>query len=204
VALAAWGTNFLLAARPENLFDLRSVPIDWRLMAFAAGTTLLAGFLFGILPSYISAHAGISKTLREGGRGSSAGKQRGLARGAFAVAQMCLALVLLAGSGLLIRSFIRLVGVDPGFDASHLLTFKVSLPSSKYGTDKERLAFFQQLLGRISRLPGVRSVSMNSFPPFSGLGSATGVHVLGQPERSLMDLPVAAVRVVGTDYFPTM
>ncbi|MGB9467459.1 MAG: ABC transporter permease, partial [Candidatus Acidiferrum sp.] len=204
VALAVWGTNLLLAASPENLLDLRSIPIDWRVLAFAGGATLLAGLLFGVLPSYISAHSGISETLKEGGRGSSAGKRRQIARGAFVVAQMCLALVLLAGSGLLIRSFVRLVGVDPGFDASHLLTFKVSLPSSKYGNDKAILTFFQQLLGRVSHLPGVRSVSMNSFPPFSGLGSATGVHVLSQPERSLMDLPVAAVRVIGADYFPTM
>ena len=71
-----------------------------------------------------------------------------LARSAFVVAQMCLALVLLAGSGLLIRSFVRLVGVDPGFDASHLLTFKVSLPSSKYGTDKALLTFFHDYFGR--------------------------------------------------------
>jgi predicted permease len=204
VALAVWGANVLLAASPENLLELRSIPIDWRVLAFAAGATLLAGLLFGFLPSYLSAHSGISETLKEGGRGSSAGKQRRAARGAFVVAQMCFALVLLVGSGLLIRSFIRLVGVDPGFDASHLLTFKVSLPSSKYGTDQARLVFFGQLLDRISRLPGVRSVSMNSFPPFSGLGSATGVHVLSQPERSLMDLPVAAVRVVGPDYFQTM
>jgi len=202
VALAVWGTNLLLAASPENLLDLRSIPIDWRVLAFAAGATLLAGLLFGFLPSYISAHSGISETLKEGGRGSSAGKRRRLARSAFVVAQMCLALVLLAGSGLLIRSFVRLVGVDPGFDARHLLTFKVSLPSSKYGKDPACLAFFRQLLARISALPGVRSVSMNTFPPFSGLGSATGVHVLSQPERSLMDLPVAAVRVIGKDLFP--
>ena len=204
VALAIWGTDLLLAASPRNLLDLRSIPLDWRVLSFAAGATLIAGLLFGFLPSYISAHSGISETLKEGGRGSSAGKQRRFARGAFVVAQICLALVLLAGSGLLIRSFIRLVGVDPGFDASHLLTFKVSLPSSKYKTDPVQLAFFQQLLARISRLPGVRSVSMNSFPPFTGLGSATGVHVLSQPLRSLMDLPVADVRVVGPDYFPTM
>jgi putative ABC transport system permease protein len=204
VALAVWGTNLLLAASPKNLLGLNSVPMDWRVLAFAAGVTLLAGLLFGFLPSYISSHSGISETLKEGARGSSAGKQRSLARGAFVVAQMCLALVLLAGSGLLIRSFVRLVGVDPGFDARHLLTFKVSLPSSKYSTDPARLAFFQQLLARVAHRPGVRSVSMCSFPPFSGLGPATGVHVLSQPERSLMDLPVAAVRVVGPDYFSAM
>jgi putative ABC transport system permease protein len=204
VALSVWGTNILLTASPENLLDLRSVPLDWRFLGFACGATLLAGLLFGILPSYISAHSGTSETLKEGGRGSSAGKQRSVARGAFVVAQMSLALVLLAGSGLLIRSFVRLIGVNPGFDASHLLTFKVSLPTSKYAKDKAILTFFEQLLSRVSHLPGVRSASMNSFPPFSGLGSATAVHVLSQPERSLMDLPDTAVRVIGADYFPTM
>ena len=106
--------------------------MDGRVLAFAVGATMLAGLLFGFLPSYISAHSDISETLKEGGRGSSAGRQRRMARSGFVVAQMCLALVLLAGSGLLIRSFIRLAGVDPGFDARHLLSFKVSLPSSKY------------------------------------------------------------------------
>jgi putative ABC transport system permease protein len=117
---------------------------------------------------------------------------------------MCLALVLLAGSGLLIRSFARLVGVDPGFDATHLLTFKVSLPDAKYKDDSARVAFFRNLLTRISKIPGVRAVSMNSVPPFSGLGAATDVHILSQPPRALKDLPEAAVRVVGANYFSTM
>lgn len=202
--LAYWGTNALLAASPRNLLNMASVSMDVRVLAFAAGATLLGGLLFGFLPSYISAHSSISETLKEGGRSSSEGKRRGIARSAFVVMQMCLALVLLAGSGLLIRSFVRLVGVDPGFDASHLLTFKVTLPSSKYKTDSECQVFFQQLLSRLSHLPGVRSATMNSFPPFSGLGAATGVHILSQPARSLMDLPDAAVRVVGPEYFRTM
>jgi len=204
VALAIWGTNALLAASPRNLLDLRSVSMDMRILGFAAGSTLLAGLIFGFLPSFISAHSSVAETLKEGGRGSSAGKGRGMARSAFVVLQMCLALVLLAGSGLLIRSFIRLVGVDPGFDASHVLTFKVTLPGLKYGSDAKCQAFFQELLSRLSRLPGVRSVTMNSFPPFTGLGAATGVRLLSQPPRSLKDLPVAEVRVVGPNYFSTM
>lgn len=204
VALAVWGTNALLAASPRNLLDLRSVSVDMRILSFAAGSTLLAGLIFGFLPSFISAHSSVAETLKEGGRRSSAGKGRGMARSAFVVLQMCLALVLLAGSGLLIRSFIRLVGVDPGFDASHLLTFKVTLPGSKYGTDAKCQAFFQELLPRLFHLPGVRSVTMNSYPPFTGLGAATGVRLLSQPPRSLKDLPVAEVRVVGPDYFSTM
>ena len=203
VVLALWATNALLAASPANLLDLRSVTVDWRILLFALGATLTAGLLFGFLPSYISAHSEISEVLKEGGRGASA-QHRGFARSAFVAAQICLALVLLVGAGLLIRSFARLVGVDPGFDANHLLTFKVSLPTAKYKDDPARLAFFQQFLPRVSHLPGVRSASMNSYPPFTGLGAATAVHLIGQPSRSLMDLPSAAVRVVGPDYFPTM
>jgi putative ABC transport system permease protein len=84
------------------------------------------------------------------------------------------------------------------------LTFKVALPQSKYATDKLRMAFFQQLLARVGAVPRVRSVTMENFPPLSGLGAATGVHILSQPQLSLMDLPVANVRVVGPEYFSTM
>ena len=204
VAFAVWGTNALLAASPRNLFDLTTISIDLRVLAFAVASTLLAGLFFGFLPSYISAHSRISETLKEGGRGSSSANRRAFARNAFVVAQLGLALVLLTGSGLLIRSFVRLVGVDPGFDTNHLLTFKLSLPRSKYGTDPLRLAFFQKFLTRMSTVPGVRSVSMENYPPLAGLGAATSVHLLGQPPLAVSDLPVANVRVVGPGYFGTM
>ena len=204
VALAVGGTNALLAASPRNLLDLRFVSMDLFVLTFALAATLLAGLLFGFLPSCISAHSRISVTLKEGGRGSYSANRRAFARNAFVVAQLGLALVLLNGSGLLIRSFVRLIGVDPGFDTGHLLTFKIALPRSKYGTDPLCLAFFQQLLARISAVPGVRSASMESFPPLTGLGAATGVHLLSQPSLALSDLPVADVGVVGPDYFATM
>jgi putative ABC transport system permease protein len=204
VALAVWGTNALLAASPRNLLDLAAISLDLRVLTFAVASTLLAGLLFGFLPSYISAHSRISETLKEGGRGSSAANRRALARNAFVVAQLGLALVLLTGSGLLIRSFVRLIGVDPGFDTGHLLTFKVSLPRAKYGKDPLCLAFFQQLLAKLSTVPGVRSVTMESFPPLAGLGAATAVHLLSQPPLALSDLPVTNVQVVGSNYFSTM
>jgi predicted permease len=204
VALAVWGTNALLAASPRNLLDLTSISLDLRVLVFALASTLLAGLLFGFLPSYISAHSRISETLKEGGRGSSAAKRRAFARNAFVVAQLGLSLVLLTGSGLLIRSFVRLIAVDPGFQTSHLLTFKVSLPRAKYGTDPLCQALFQQLLPRLSAVPGVRSATMESFPPLTGLGAATAVHLLSQPSLALSDLPVANVRVVGSGYFNTM
>jgi putative ABC transport system permease protein len=204
VALAVWGTNALLVASPANLLDLRSVSLDFRVLSFAVAATLLAGLLFGFLPSYISAHSQVSETLKEGGRGSSSANRRAFARKAFVVAQLGLALVLLTGSGLLIRSFVRLIGVDPGFDTGHLLIFKVTLPQSRYGTDQSCITFFQQLLARVSAVPGIRSASMESFPPLTGLGAATGVHILSQPSLALSDLPVANVRVIGPNYFATM
>jgi putative ABC transport system permease protein len=210
VAAAFAGTNALLAASPENLLDLRSVAVDARVLVFAAAITLLAGMLFGFLPSYLSARTRIADTLKAGGGRSAGGGGRvgrlgrlG-GRSTFVVAQMGLALVLLAGSGLLLRSFVRLMGVDMGFDPTRVLSFTVALPASRYASDPAHAAFFAQLLSRLGRLPGVRSASMNSCPPLSGLGSSTAVHILGQPVRALNDLPQAAVRVVGPDYFRTL
>src|SRR5712671_265729 len=204
IVLSVRATNVLLAASPANLLDMQSAPIDWRVLAFACGITLIAGLLFGFLPSYISARGAIAETLKEGGRAASAGSRRGTLRRVLVVAQISLALVLLVGSGLLIRSFVRLVSVDPGFEAENLLTFSVTLPNARYGTNAARIAFFRQVLERARNLPGVRSVSMDSFPPLSGLGAATSVRLTAQPSKAAADLPVAAVRIVGADYFPTM
>ena len=204
IAAAVWGTNLLLAASPSNLLDLAKVPIDWRLLAFAAGITLLAGLLFSFLPSYISSRAAVSETLKEGGRSASVGRRRRTVRNVFVIAQIGMALVLLAGSGLLIRSFAALQGVHPGFDPQNLLNFTVTLPDSRYATDAAQLAFFHQLLERTAKIPGVRSATMESFPPMAGLGAATSVRILSQPPRAPSDLPSAAVRVVGPDYLRTM
>jgi putative ABC transport system permease protein len=201
---ALWGTNALLAASPNNLLDLRSVSVDPRLLFFTAGLSVLSGLLFGFLPSYLSTNAAVSETLKEGMRSATAGKRRRILRSAFVIAQMALALVLLAGSALLIRSFVRLAGVAPGFNSENLLSFTVTLPASKYPKDPAALVFFQRLLPQLEKLPGVRSVSMDSAPPFSGGGAATGVHISGQPDRTLAELPVSDVRVVGPHYFETM
>jgi putative ABC transport system permease protein len=202
--VAFWGTNALLAASPSNLLDLRAVPVDARLLLFAGALSLLSGLLFGFLPAYLSTRSAISESLKEGGRGTTTGKHRRVVRSGFVVAQMALALILLAGSGLLIRSFIQLARVAPGFEAHNLLTFSITLPQSKYAKDPLTLSFFQSLLPRLAKLPGVRAVSMDSYPPFAGQGAGTTVHILGEPDRPASELPVASVRVVGPDYFPTM
>jgi putative ABC transport system permease protein len=202
--LANWGTNALLAASPKNLLGLSAVSIDWRVLEFAAAATFVAGLVFGFLPSYAAAHSAIGESLKQSGRGMTGGKRGAQTRSAFVVAQMALALVLLVGSGLLVRSFVTLLAVDPGFQPDHLLTFKVALPGAKYPTDQTRQAFFQQLLRRVRATPGVNSMSMENFPPLTGLGAATAVHILSQPKVPQPEMPVANVRVVGPDYFRVM
>jgi len=203
-ALAFCGTNALLGISPKNLLDLHAVSLDSRILAFAAAASLLSGLLFGFLPSYLSARSAIAETLKEGGRPATSSRGRRALRSGFVVAQMALALILLAGSGLLIRSFIGLSGVDPGFDINNLLTFTVALPRSKFSSDSATLVFFQRLLAKLESLPGVQAVSMDSYPPFAGLGASTAVHILSQPLLPLNDLPNAAVQTVGPGFFRTM
>jgi putative ABC transport system permease protein len=202
--LANWGTNALLAASPKNLLGLSAVSIDWRVLGFATAATFVAGLLFGFLPSYVATHSAIGESLKQSGRGMAGGKRGADTRSAFVVAQMALALVLLVGSGLLVRSFVTLLAVDPGFQPDHLLTFKVALPGKTYPTDQAGQAFFRRLLDRVRVTPGVNSVTMENFPPLTGLGAATAVHILSQPKVPQPEMPVANVRVVGPYYFQVM
>jgi putative ABC transport system permease protein len=165
--------------------------------------TVLSSIVFGFLPSFLSVRSQVAESLKDEARSTQTTRGT-LLRSVLVVAQMSLALVLLVGSGLLIRSFIRLVHVDPGFDPRHLLTFQVGLPRAKYPKNEAQMAFFRDLLMRVGGLPGVRSVSIENFPPLTGMGSATSVHIIGQPKRGQADLPVSGVRVVGPDYFRTM
>ncbi len=201
--LAFWGTKALLAAGPKDLLDLRYVTLNIRVLAFTACVTMLSGIVFGSLPSLLSARSEVAESLKDEVRSSPTGRST-LLRSLLVVAQTGLALNLLVGSGLLIHSFVRLVGVDPGFDPHNLLTFQVGLPTAKYPKDEAQMAFFRDLLQRVGRLPGVRSASLENYPPLTGMGSATGVHIIGQPKRGDADLPVSGVRVVGPDYFRTM
>jgi putative ABC transport system permease protein len=203
-ALAIWGTNALLAASPANMLDVKRVSLDPRLLAFALGSTVLATVIFGFLPSWLAAHTPLAETMKEESGTVSGNRSRGRLRSLLVVGQICLAMLLLAGSGLLTRSFVRLSGVDPGFRSERLLAFTLTLPSSSYKDDAARQHFFSDLLRRLSRLPGVRAVTMDNFPPLEGPGPGTAVHILGHPLLSLNDLPDTGVRTVGPDYFDTI
>jgi putative ABC transport system permease protein len=203
IFVAVWTTEALASAAPAGLLDFTGISIDWRVVAACIVLTLVAGILGGGVPSVMAARSALACAVSEGGRRSSAGRNSLAVRSGLIVAEIGLALVLLAGSSLLIQSFIRLVNVDPGFSASHLLTFQVSLPAAKYKPEA-RAAFFSQLLDKVRALPGVVSASADVTPPFSGVGSATDFAIVGEPPLPPGEAYGTGVRVIEPDYFRTM
>jgi putative ABC transport system permease protein len=203
--LAWWALRLLRVAVAEHLpiQRLEMVGIDGWVLGFTVGASLLSGLFFGLVPALTASSSGLNDALKEGGRtGSASGGGR--TRSAFVVVEVALALVLLAGAGLLVRSFIQLMNVNPGFDTAKTITMRVSLPGSRYGEPAERVRFFRRLFDRIQALPGVEAAGANSFIPLRGLGAATGFQVVGQPPPPRGEEPVADVRVVSRDFFKAM
>ena len=194
----------LVSMGAAHLPDASAIGVDWRILAFAVGITMLAGLAAGCLPSLLFSHDSVGAVLPEGGRTSTSGRRGHAARSTLVVAEIGMALVLLTGSALLIQSFYRLIAVDPGFRVEHLLTFRIALPDSKYPTDTSRGEFFSAALDRIRKLPGITAVSADSAPPFSGPGAGTDFQIVGELALPIAEQPATDVRVVEPDYFSVM
>jgi putative ABC transport system permease protein len=202
--LARWSANALLAIAPKGLIPLEGVQVDLRVLAFTAGIAASTGLLFGCVPALQASDAHPIEELKECGRIDSEGIHGRRTRNSFVVAEIALALVLLAGSGLLIRSFSDLLAVDPGFQPKGILTARVELPNSKYKDDQKVSEFYAQLLERIRQMPGVRSASADAYLPFSGGIAGTGVEVEGRPPLPPAEQPEVDVAIVEPHFFETL
>jgi putative ABC transport system permease protein len=201
--VARWGMDALLAISPRDLLSFTSVSIDKRVLGFALALSVLTSLIFGLLPALEASRPNTNESLKEGGRGTTGGRAHRVLNW-FVVAQVALSLMLLIGSGLMIKSLMRLQSVDPGFDPNNVQTVSVTLPRARYTEPPKRIEFFQQLLARVRQLPGVRAAGAASAPPFMGLGAATGFDIEGQPALPAAQKAVTDVRVVDQDYFKTM
>src|SRR3954467_12117377 len=202
----AWGALVALRTGVSQKLPIPridQVGIDGTVLLFTVTAALVSALLFGVAPALSSAGARLTDTLKDGGRSGSASRGARI-RSAFVVVEMALALVLLVGAGLLLRSFTMLLRVDPGFDPSHTITIKVSIPSAKYDTPEKQRAFFDQLFQKFDALPGVKSAGGTSYLPLNGLGAATGFSIVGQPPPQPGQEPVTDVRVVPPDSFQAM
>lgn len=203
--IAYAGVNTLLAATAEQfpIPRLENAGLDRWVVAFTCLVSLLAVLVFGLTPAIFASRPDLNSALKDGARSSAA--RGGRLRAAFVVVQVALALVLLAGAGLLIRSFAALLSVDPGFQSEHVLTMQISLPGAgKYAEDAARVQFFRELTARVERLPGVTAAGAVSFLPLTGLAAATSLELVGRPPPPKGQGPVADVRIVSGDYFRAM
>ena len=181
---------------------LDQVALDGTVLAFTMALSLATGLIFGVVPAVL-ASSSASESLHEGGRHGASPKAR-RALGALVIAEVALSLVLLAGAGLLIRSFMRLQDVDPGFRAEGLLTARVQLPAARYEDDRKASAFFAEVVSRASTLPGVGSAAGISFLPLSGPGIGTSFYPMDRPEPAPGEFPTAEVRPITPGFFETM
>ena len=207
LGLAALGTRAIVALIPATFPApaMTDVAIDGRVLAFTLAIALLTGIAFGIVPALSLARGALHDTLKEGGRGGSAAtRATARLRGALVVAELSLAIVLLAGAGLMIRSFSALRHVQLGFEPSHAMIASVSIPTRKYGSDTAQVEFFRALESRIATLPGVRSVGAISFLPLTGERSASDFSVPGRPTPPKGSEPVGDMRAVTPGYFQAM
>jgi putative ABC transport system permease protein len=180
------------------------VSLDRRILLFTAGVTLLTGLIFGIVPALAASRTNLNDVLKEGGRDSSGGARSQRVRSAFVVVEVALALVLLVGSGLMMRSLMRLQSVDPGFDQSKLLTARLLLPGQKYQKESQRIDFFKQLVDRMAGTPGVSGATAIDWLPFAAGNSATNFTIEGQPPPEPGNDLVCDVRVSMPNYFELM
>jgi predicted permease len=181
LALAYLGTDLLVSIAPAGTPRIEGVGVNGRVLGFAVGVTLLAGLLFGLVPSLRSVRGDLVGGLRDGGRGGSGGVSGMRVRSTLVAAQVALALVLLVGAGLLVRSFRNLRAEDLGFRPDGVITLQLSLPASRYPDADARRGFLHTAEERLGALPGVDAVGSTSWLPLTGFGSDTGFNLEGRP-----------------------
>jgi putative ABC transport system permease protein len=203
--LAAGGLRFIraFAADADVIPRLGEVSLDLRVVGFAVIASAGAALLAGLLPAVSASRLALVDALKDGSRGHTSASGARL-RPLLVALEVALAVVLLSGAGLLMRSLSRLIDVDPGFTAQGVATMPVSLSGPRYEAPAARITFFKQLTERVAALPGVESAGGISFIPMVGLGSATGFEVVGRPKPAPGQGPVADVRIVVGDYFKAM
>jgi putative ABC transport system permease protein len=203
VILAYWGIHALIAFAPDNLPRLDEIRIDPRVLGFTFAVALFTGVFFGLFPALHGSRVDLNDALKEGARGSTSGRNR-IFRNAFVVAEVAIALVLLIGAGLMIRSFMELHRVPAGFATDNVLTMRVQLPMAKYREAYQRANFFKQAQERIAALPGVNAIGAINFLPLTGLASSSSFSIDGRPEPKPGEQLGTEVRSVTPTYFQTM
>ena len=203
--LLAWlGLRGLIAVAPQNVPRLDQVSVDLRVLLFTLGASLFTGIAFGVVPALQASRTDLNESLKEGGRGSTKGAHSRLIRNILVVSEVALALVVLISAGLMIKSFMRLQRVNPGFKPENMLTARLALPVTRYSDNPQVIAFYQQALERVRNLPGVESAGSVSHLPLSGAYTSGTVTVENPPIDSVPASFEADRRAISAGYFNSM
>jgi putative ABC transport system permease protein len=202
LALVWWGIGLFAAFIPPSIMRVEQVSVDIRVLAFTMGLSILTGVLFGLAPALQASKLDLSEALKEGSRGTGSTGHR--LRNLLVVSEIALALVLLIGAGLLVRSFLHVLDVKPGFEPSNLLTMKVSADGTRYQDDVRVRAFYDEVLNRVSNIPGVKAAAIVSNLPLGGNFDKYGFHIEEKPLANPEEAASVERYVISPDYLRAM
>jgi putative ABC transport system permease protein len=201
VVLALWGVELLKTIGAQTVPRLREVNVDLVVLGVTLVICVGTGIIFGLAPGLASARPELTEALKEGGRGSTGGARRNRLRNGLVIAEVALALVLLSGAGLLIKSFARLQNVNPGFNPRGAVTFEISLPKMQYPDDAAIVRFHNEAQRRIAALPGVQAAGFSTILPLAGTNSDSSFAIEGRTQNDKSPSPDEEIREVSPDYF---
>ena len=204
LALAAIATRALIAISPDSIPRVQSVTIDWRAALFLAGATILTSVGFGLAPALQASSIDVNDTLKEGGRSQSEGKSRNRLRSLLVISEFALALMLLIGAGLMIRTFAALQAVDAGFNPHNVISMVVSVAGSREADPGRRAIFYPQLLERVRSLPGIQAAGGINHLPLAGDEWGWSFVIEGRPKPRPGESPRVVYRIVTPGYFEAM
>lgn len=203
--LVAWGGIEGIKSLGESLLPrAREVQLNWMTVLFTTAVALGSGLLFGLAPALDLSSFSLASNLQEGGRSGIGSRHSNRLRSVLIVAEVALSVVLLVGAGLMLKSFRKLTEVKPGFDPTNVMTMQVSLSNARYREPASRVAFFNDAVDSMRRLPGVQDAAYVMFLPFSGPGSATSFYDPSKPMPQPGQFPGTDVRIAHPNYFRTM
>jgi len=204
VALASWGVALLVSAATGNIPRAAEISVDARVLGFTLLVAIVTGVAFGLAPALQLSRTDLNEALKDTSRSSGGGTRRARIRGALVVTEVALSVVLLIGAGLLMRSFVRLQGVDAGFNPANLLVASINLPTSRYAQPAQRVGFYKRLSEDLASLPGVTSVGIVQGLPLTGYDARTPIAIDGRSVPPLPERPLVSVGIVSPDYFRTL
>ncbi|HEX4631690.1 MAG TPA: ABC transporter permease [Chthoniobacterales bacterium] len=202
--VAQWSLTLLEALSPIDLTTLGHLSLSYPVLAFTGAISVATALACGLVSALEGSRPDVQQALAQGGRQIGGGLRHRRMRHAFVIAEIALAVVLLIGAGLMLRSFAAMRQVDPGFDPTNVLTMRMQLPRAKYPDDPARIRFFRELTARVATLPGVQSVGAISYLPMAGLGAGTDFTIEGEPPPAPGQDKATAVTVCDNGFFRTL